>query len=485
MGKRFFTVFGFLFVAFVLGGCSTNPATGKSQFAPFMSPQQELQIGAQMHAEAVKRDGLYKDEKLQAYLNEIGKKVSQYTERTDIAYKFYLLDTPQVNAFALPGGYIYMTRGIMALANSEAEFAAVLGHEVAHVTARHGAERYSRRVMTGLGREIISIAVGQPGVSEVLGLGDQLYTASYSRGQESEADSLGIRYMNRSGYQPGAAASFFNNMLLHEALEMKKAKNKNSRTPNFLATHPATAERIHETRAETAKFAGQGVENRERYLRMIDGMTFGDSADQGFVKGRNFYHPQIGFMFTIPEGAKLSNGTSQVRVSFESDRGDMVFDFVKNDRGYSPYQYLKDVWAADYSGEVVVENVTVDGMRAAMTSLKGVSNDKQVEQRYFAIAWEDQRIARFVVELPQNAARGDAIAMRDSVYSFRRLSLKERETLKPYRIKIITSAYGDSAASLGKKMALPKFKEEEFRVLNGLGPRDEIVPNRLYKIVVD
>lgn len=461
-----------------LAACSTNAATGRQQFAGLMSPQQELKIGGEQHQNVMKQYGLYKDERLQSYLDDVGKKMAQYTERTDVAYKFYLLDSPQVNAFALPGGYVYITRGIMALANNEAEFAAVVGHEIGHITGRHGAERYSRQVVTGLGAQIISIAVGEPGVADALGLGQGLYLSAHSRRHETEADSLGIRYLSRSGYAPQAAESFFKSMLLNENLEKKKEKRKGG-MPGYLSTHPAIKDRVVKTGVEAVQYGKEGVTNRDKYLRMIDGMTFGDSADQGFTKGRDFYHPKIGLTFRAPQDYRIVNGNEQVLM--KGKYATIAFDMERNAERYSPRRYLGDVWLAKYN-LTDLQDVTVGGMRAATASVDVEKSGKPMTLRFFAIDWQDGQFARFVVEMPRGYA--GATLLRTAVYSFQRLSLKERETLKPYRIKIITSKYGETVASLSKRMELKKYKEEEFRVLNGLGSKDQIVPNRLYKIVV-
>lgn len=474
MIKRLFLIFMFP----ALAACSTNPATGRQQFAGLMSPQQELQIGGQEHQKVIKEYGLYNDEKLQNYLDEVGRKVSQYTERQDVSYKFYLLDSPQVNAFALPGGYVYITRGIMALAGSEAEFASVVGHEVGHITGRHSAERYSRSVVTGLGAQIISIAVGEPGVSDALGLGANLYLSSHSRRQESEADSLGIRYLSRSGYAPQAAESFFERMQLNEALEMKKAKRKGG-IPNYFSTHPQVKDRVAKTGAEAVKYGKEGLVNSDKYLRMIDGMTYGDSADQGFVKGRDFYHPKLGFAFQAPENYRIINSPTQVVM--QGEHAIMAFDIVSNPDQYNARRYLEDVWLAKYQLSDLTQ-VTVNGMRGATASVHVEKQGTPITLRFFSIEWKDGKIARFLVEMPRHYA--GATALRDAVYSFRRLSQNERNTLKPYRIKIVISKRGETVASMANRMEIEQFKEEEFRVLNGLKPNDRIEENRSYKIVV-
>ena len=203
-----------------LNACSTNPATGRTQFAALMSPQQENQVGAEEHPNIIAEFGEYDNARVQTYVRQVGARVTRNTERPDVDYKFYVVDSPIVNAFALPGGYIYISRGLLAVADSEAELAAVLGHEAGHITGRHSAERYSRGVVTQLGAGILAAAVDSAGVSQALGLGSDLYLKSYSRSQENEADTLGIRYLAQNGYDPSAMTSFLENLQNASALRL-------------------------------------------------------------------------------------------------------------------------------------------------------------------------------------------------------------------------------------------------------------------------
>jgi len=205
----------------VLAGCTTNPATGEQQFAALMSPQQEVRVGAEEHEKVIKQFGLYNDPALVNYVGEIGRRVTRNTERPDVQYKFFIVDSPIVNAFALPGGYIYVSRGLLALANSEAELAAVLAHETGHIPGRHSAERYSRGVVTSLGAAVLAAAIGNDTASQALGVGSDLFLKSYSRGQENEADSLGMRYLSRAGYDPKAMAAFLANLQEESALQTR------------------------------------------------------------------------------------------------------------------------------------------------------------------------------------------------------------------------------------------------------------------------
>ncbi|PCJ00243.1 MAG: peptidase M48 family protein [Alphaproteobacteria bacterium] len=483
MSKRFFYIFIVFLSMQAVTGCSTNPATGDNQFTALMSPQQEVQVGAQEHAKILKQFGVYKDKELQNYVSNVGKKVVQYTERPEVDYKFFLLDSPVVNAFALPGGYIYMTRGLLALANSEAEMASVLAHETGHITGRHSAERYSRSVVTSLGAMILSSAVGSAGVSEALGVGSNLYLSSYSRGQESQADSLGIRYLSRSGYTPTGMSAFLTNLQAETALQAKIDDKSSSNATNYFSTHPATAERVSKTISEARQYAQQGIVKHAPYLRMLDGMAYGDSAAQGFVRGNSFYHPELGFKFSVPEGYKLKNQPSHIMASAKNG-ATIIFDFANNKEHATPASFIKHTWMKDQAVSSA-QNITINGMAAATASIKGSLNGKAMNVRLIAIRWSDKQFARFQIAVPSNLSAPQMKALKASTYSFNRMSKSDKSRLKPYRIKLITSKAGDSVASVASRMAQKDHKEQRFRVLNGLKPHDKIVANRLYKIVTN
>ncbi len=216
----------------ILSACSTNQATGRNQFTGLMPASQEAQIGTQEHQKILKQfGGAVKDKALRDYVTRVGEKIVPHTERKDVKYTFTLLDSPVVNAFALPGGYVYVTRGILTLANNEADLAGVIAHEIGHVTARHSAERYSTSVLTSIGASILSAAIKVDGASQALGLGANLYLSSYSRSQEHESDDLGIRYLSRAGYDTMGMANFLKSLEASSILEKKEAgKSTQKRT---------------------------------------------------------------------------------------------------------------------------------------------------------------------------------------------------------------------------------------------------------------
>ena len=478
--KTFLTL-GFLsLLALPITGCSTNPATGRTQFAALMSPQQEQQVGSQEHPNIIAEFGEYNNAAVQTYVRQVGARVTQNTERPDVNYKFYVLDSPIVNAFALPGGYIYISRGLLAIAGSEAELAAVLGHEAGHITGRHSAERYSRGVVTQLGAGILAAAVDSAGVSQALGIGSDLYLKSYSRAQENEADTLGIRYLAQNGYEPSAMTSFLENLQNASAFEARESGQQGAGM-SYFSTHPATADRVTKTASEVASAQGGGEVKREAYLNAIDGITYGDSDKHGLIRDNSFIHPSMGFKFDAPQGFKLINQPTQVIATSQAGAV-MVFDFASNKNGQDAMSYLRNVWLKN---EPVsdAESVTINGMRAATASFQGAINNVPMTIRLIAIEFAPQSFARFQIGIPANAPANLVNALKTSSYSFSKLSAGEKGKYKPYILNVVTAGSGDTAASLASKFPYNSLNEERFRMLNGMGLGDRVVAGSRYKVI--
>ncbi len=466
-----------------LSACSTNPATGEKQFAALMSPQQEIGVGAQEHQKIIAQYGLVNDPALVSYVNDVGQKVTQDTERPDVMYKFYVLDSPIVNAFALPGGYIYVSRGLLALANNEAELAGVLAHETGHITARHSAERYSRGVVTSLGASVLSAAIGAgDGVSQALGVGTNLYLNGYSRGQESQADSLGLRYLVRGGYDPQAMPSFLSDLQADSALENRMAGRTDSPLSSYFSTHPPTAERVMQSSREVAQYPKGGVLEKARHLSAIEGLVFGDSAEQGFVRESRFYHPALGFMFSAPQGFSLVNQPGQVAVTHPSGAV-AVFDLAQDVQGgVDPAVYMSR-WMPEVPLNGI-EKITVNGLPSATGGFEGQVNGKPVKIRLVAIAWGN-KIARFQLAIPHEADSGLVEGLKRMTYSFRPMNAEEKDTIQPYRIRAFTARAGDTVSGVASRMPFPDFQEERFRVLNGLQAGENLQVGQVYKRVAE
>ncbi|MCB1579564.1 MAG: M48 family metalloprotease [Rhodospirillales bacterium] len=478
--KVFFAVLN-VFLTAALTGCSTNPATGQQQFTALMSPQQEVQVGASEHQKIAQQFGFYEDARVNAYVTSVGRKVTTKTERPDVQYKFFVLDSPIVNAFALPGGYIYVSRGLLALANSEAELAAVLAHETGHITGRHSAERYSRGVVTTLGAGVLSAVLGSDGASQALGVGANLYLSAYSRGQESEADALGLRYMTHGGYDVDAMAKFLSSLKAQSDLDSRLAGNGNANGFSYFSTHPATADRVAQTRTQARNYPSGGQVNRNAHLNIINGMIYGDSAAQGFVRGQSFYHPKMDFTFTVPAGFNLKNSPAQITAS-ASNGAVLIFDMAANKQGLDPRSYVQS-WVDDRQLQGL-ESINVHGRTGATASFAGNINGRPVTIRLVAIAYGD-RFARFQMAIPAGAPAAQLEGLKAATYSFRSMSDKEKNSVHPYRLQTFIAQSGDSVASIVRRQPFTNLQEERFLVLNGLRAGEPLQTGWMYKKIVE
>lgn len=469
--------------ALTLAACSVNPATGEKQFTALLPAGQEASVGASEHEKVQATYGEFINGPITDYVGRIGAKVAANTERTDVQYRFFVIDSPIVNAFALPGGYVYVSRGLLALANSEAELAAVIAHEIGHITARHAASRMSQGVLAGLGAAILGAATGNQGVAQLANVGSDLYIKSYSRDQEHQSDELGVRYLSRAGYDPKAMASFLRSLDAQTKLDQRIAGAQEGEGMNYFSTHPVTSDRIAQASAQAAQYpAGTQVDNHDVYLSLINGLTYGDSDAQGFSRGDNFYHPKMGFTFALPPGFVLNNNPSEI-IATNKDGAVIILDSGRDDQGRDPLSYLTQNWMKNNppSG---AESITINGLRAATAAFAGTANNKPVIIRVVAIEWKAGQFFRFQMAIPQNAGTDVVDALKRTTYSFRAMTANERATIKPLRVRTHTAKAGDTVASVSQLMAFPDYREERFRVLNGL-TSSILQPGTLYKVIAE
>ncbi len=468
----------------LLNGCTANPATGQQQFTALMSPGQEQSLGAQEHGKVVAEFGVVPSgSALDNYVQGIGRKITAGTERRDVTYKFFVLDTPMMNAFALPGGYIYVTRGILAQAGNEAELAAVLAHEVGHITARHAAERYSQGVLASLGVAVIAAAADSAQLGQAADIGTDLYMKSYSRGQESQADELGIRYLSRAGYDPGAMAGFLESLGAHDDLEKRMQGQGDAEDFSYFSTHPRTQDRMTQAAALAAPLKqANAVTGRNGYLDAIDGLVWGDSARQGFVRGQSFYHTEMGFGFSVPDGFTIDNQPSQVVALSRGTGAAIIFDSDANPRRLDAATYLTQTWMKGQAAGAT-ETLSINGKNAATMSFPGRVNGRAATIRIIAVEWAPDLIFRFQIALPQGASPNLVDEVKRSTYSLHALSAAEKADLKPWRLRVVVASPGDTAASIAAGMPFDSYRTERFLVLNGMNPGQAVTAGQRYKIV--
>lgn len=486
--KRLFLLFGMLVIGAPLTGCSTNPATGSQNFTAFMSPDDELEVGAKEHPKLVRQfGGRYPDASLDAYVDRLGQQLARRSDLPNLKYSFTILNDDKINAFALPGGYIHITRGLLAMAENESEVAGVLAHEIGHVTARHTAQRYSQAKAAQIGLTLLGVlgqVAGAPaGVSDLASVGADLYLKAFSRDQETEADTLGVRYMARSGFSAQGMTSFFRKLKAHGDLQSKLANKGAKAAHAFGSTHPRTEDRIvHAIKLAKINQDPNARIGRATYLDHIDGILFGDDPSQGVRRGRLFQHPDLRIEFKVPPGFHMSNTPTQV-VAHGPDATTIAFDMVppKETKNMGRLtDYLHDKYALQD-----VERITINGMNAATGSKRMSVKAGERDVRIVVIEDRPDRIYRLIFLTPPNVTAKHQTEFRRTTYSFRMLSAMEADAIKPLKIRLATVGEDDTIRTMAQRQLVERAPEDWFRLLNMVALEKPLKPGMQVKLVRD
>jgi predicted Zn-dependent protease len=463
----------------LLAGCTTTP-DNRQVSLPDAPKQTELQTPAQREHQRILAayGGVYDDARVQALIVKTVDRLVAASERPDLKYQATILNSPAINAFALPTGQLYVSRGLIALANDNAELASVLSHEMGHVIANHAAIREDQARQAAIISHVVNDVLSDPQMGALALAKSKLALASFSRAQEFEADGIGVGISARAGYDPFGSARFLTDM--QRNADLKSAGNADPRALDFLSTHPATPERVQNSLANARQFSspGAGERDRDEYLADINGLIYGEDPSEGFARGRRFVHPKLGFTFMAPPGFTLDNTAQAVLGLKEGGEEALRLDVVQVPAEQPLTDYLKSGWIENVDASSI-EEITVNGFPAATASASG----KEWSFRLFALRYGSD-VYRFIFAAKNKTAPIDR-SFRESVASFRRMSLKESEQVKPLRLKIVTAGAGDTVEKLARRMALPDHPLERFRALNGLDEHARVKPGDKVKLVVD
>jgi predicted Zn-dependent protease len=420
--------------------------------------------------------GVYENPRLHAMISQMVDRLVAASERPNLKYEVTLLNSPAINAFALPNGYLYVTRGLIVLANDKAELASVLAHEMGHVIARHAAIREEQARQAALVSHVVSEVLSDPQMGALALAKSKLAMASFSRAQEFEADGIGVGISARAGFDPYGASRFLTDM--QRNAELKTSGPVDAYAPDFLAAHPSTPERVKNALVNARQFSGPGTGERDRneYLSDLEGMVYGEDPSEGLVRGRRFLHPKLGFTFLAPPGFSLDNTAQAVLGLMAGGSEAMRLDVVMVPAEQSLPGYLNSGWMENVDPGSVAE-FTVNGFPAATATASG----KQWSFRLFAVRFGSD-VYRFIFAAKHMTPQADH-AFRESILTFRRMSLKESREIKPLRVKIVTVGAHDTVAKLARRMAVSDHALHRFRVFNGLGPHDRLKPGEKVKIV--
>lgn len=462
----------------IVASCAVNPVTGKKQVV-FMTEGQEIAMGQQSDPEVLAFFGLYDDPELQKFINDKGKELAAVSHRPKIAYEFKIVDSPVINAFAVPGGYIYFTRGIMAHFNNEAEFAGVLGHETGHITARHSVIQQRNSMLGQLG--LIASVILVPELTqfvEPLSQGMQLAMLGFGRDDEREADKLGVEYSSRIGYDATEMAGFF------ETLERQGGGSESEEIPEFLSTHPSPTDR----KVTVAKLAENWKKkldltdpkvNRESYLKMIDGIVLGEDPNQGFVENNSFYHPVLKFVFPIPTDWALQNTPQQVQMAPKTGDALMMLS-------------LAGGTSLEEAGQMILENYKLELVESTKETINGLPAlimiaDQKQEQG-------TTRVLSSLIQFEGNTYSIMGISELSKfqnyqstflsvVRNFKELKEADKLNRKPDVVRIKTLSNKMTLQAALQSFNMPADRFEELAILNGMLLTDQLDKGTMIKVI--
>lgn len=474
-------------VAFVcaiamLASCSRNPVTGKKELS-IMSEAQEISMGKSYDPQIVEQYGLYDDKELQNFITAKGKEMAALSHRPNLPYEFKILDSPVVNAFAVPGGYVYFTRGIMAHFNNEAEFAGVLGHEIGHITAKHSARQQTTQLLTQIlfiGGIMVSKEFRE--FADVAEQGIGLMFLSNSRSHERESDELGVEYSTKAGYNAQYMAGFFKTL--------ERLSGDEGRLPTFMSTHPDPGDRfVKVNKMAQEKQVGMNVSglkvNRDSYLKMIDGMMYGEDPKQGFVENSTFYHPELKFYFPIPSQWKHVNSPSQFQMAPADGKALMVLA-LQNATSLE-----------DAKSKVITENnlivsestnITVNGMKAI-----SMLSDVQPKDQSGQPTGTPLKVLTYLIEYNKMIYKFHGLSAKDdfqnyfssflsTMKNFNVLTDASKINKKPTLIKVVQNTKNQSLKDALNEFKMPSARHNELSILNNLVLSDQVLKGTSIKI---
>jgi len=472
-------VFGFYLIGllFWIPSCAVNPVTGKQELM-LLSEADEVKLGRETDVQVVQEYGLYEDPKLIPYLNDICQRLGKISHRPNLTYQFKILDSSVVNAFAVPGGYVYFTRGILATVNSEAELAGLMGHEIGHITARHSAKQYSRAQLAQLGLGVGTIFVDSTIISGLAQLGAGMLFFRFSRDNERQADDLGVEYSSKAGYDADQMADFF------ETLERMNPGSDRSGLPGWFSTHPSPENRVQAVRARAKEWQQKlGLRdwkiNHDPYLKEIDGLMFGDDPRQGYMEENVFYHPNFRFQFPVPAKWKLSNKPSQVQMISEGEDAIILLSVIS---GSSSREVAR----------TFVSKTNAIVIRSDAIQVNGLPTQRVISE--IRTQKESYRLMSYFIEKGRNVFVFHGLTLisrfqnygplfENTMRQFRELSDPRRINVKPDHIRVRSTKTTNTLENVLRSFGVQNEKLKEMALLNG-GDLNQVIPMKtLIKVV--
>jgi len=468
-----FSLFG------LLQACATDPVTGRPSFA--LSESWEINAGQKYHQEILKQYSVYDDPELQAYVDDIGQRLAKKSHRPDLDFTFTLLDSPQVNAFALPGGYVYITRGIMAYMGKESHLAGVIGHEIGHVTGRHGAERAAQQQIASGVSLVVAVGTGSNELAQASQLFGGALMSGYGRRQELESDRLGAEYIAHNNYAPDDMIDVIGILKNQELFARERAAAEGKEYQGYhslFSTHPKNDTRLQGVIKAAEKFRDttKPIPDDGRFLRLTDGMAYGDSEAHGIVKGNRFYHKGLNLFAEFPEGWRVQN--TPTILGAVSPQGDQIVTMQMD--SLVPPVDAQSYLSSKFQNFHDARRVNT-GEDTGLSGLATISNE-QGQQSNVRVGMITRGNQAFVL-----TAQGSSFVPDQSFYSvaqsIRRLKPEERKLATGGKIKLIKARRGDTVRSLAQRSNLTEYAESQIRLINNLYPDGEPVAGQMIKII--
>jgi predicted Zn-dependent protease len=476
-----------LLLASLFSGCAVNPVTGQQDIV-LMSEEQELELGRKSHQQVLQQYGVYDDQELQNYVNSVGNKLAAQSHRRDLVYRFTVVDSKEVNAFALPGGYIYITRGLLAYLNSEAELAAVLGHEIGHVTARHAVRQYTAAQLANIGATLGAVFIPgmNAGGNQLVQLFGTALLRGYGRDHELEADQLGAEYLARTDYDPGAMLDVIRTLKNQEIFETRVAQAE-GREPHvyhgLFSTHPDNDTRLKEVIGAANKYrtTSSNYAGRDVFLGHINGLIYGDSPKDGIVRENGFYHPDLGFAMQLPRNWNVTNRPDQLLVTAPKGAAIMQLSATDINKRVTPREFMKtrlELKALSHDSSLDIHGL------AAHTGLAPINTSFGNRIARFTVIYLNDK-AYVLAGVTRNEGETEAYDryFLETAQGFHAITEKERSLARPLKLKITQGNSKASFSTLAGQSPLETYPEEQLRLLNNMFPEGQPRPDMLLKII--
>ncbi len=475
-----------ILLAFATGlmqACATNPVTGRQDFV-LMSEAEEISLGRRYNQDILKEQPAYPDPALAEYVDRVGQTLARASHRPGLSYHFTVVDSPDVNAFALPGGYIYITRGLLAYLNSEAELAAVLGHELGHVTARHSVRQYSAAAATGVLGSVLSAAVGIQGSRDLFNMLGKALLSGYGREHELEADRLGAEYLARTGYDPDAMLKVIGILKNQELFERRRAREEGRRPRIYhgvFASHPDNDRRLQEVVAQAGRLTTTaGRIGHDAFLNRLEGLVFGDGERDGVRHGNRFLHKPLDFGLDFPPDWQIENFAE--RLVGVAPGGEALLEIRVRpvEAGTPPRRFLEQLGLRSLRDGAPLQ---VNGFQAYTATASITTNIGRRTAR-IAVVYDSGNAFVFtgISRSGRDQRRFDD-AFLSVARSYHKLSEEEKRIAEGHRLHLITATADTRFSALAKQSPIGRYAEDQLRLLNDLYPDGEPAPGQRIKIV--